>query len=261
MTPDRYLISTLDIPDTRVLFTWGGNEFAGMMKIKKNGERKYRMIADNGHKKDLPKHATPQLWRPEFESVWPHDLPDPAWTTPSREREESSQSVDDTLEVEHTDPLGKPKTPPRSINECEQRIIRAWRTMNHPGIVRKDLQTKLSFYPEDFLIASEVRKQDIFKGRARLKLEDLDDFDFSAPEPSTEAIGVFQPSARDISDWDYAMGWIANVDRRTKRIFAMRFAVPRWSWSAIAANLNRSKQAIEQKYNREISKAYGRAVS
>ena len=259
MTSDRYHISTLDIPDTRVLFTWGETEFAGLMKIKKNGDRRYRMIMNNGHKKDLPRHATPHLWRPEYEPVWPHDLPEPAWTMPERENEEPQDDVVDELEEEYTGPLGKPKTPPKSIEVCEQRIIRAWRTMCHPGVVKKDLQTKLTFYPEDFLIASEVKKQDVFKGRANLSLSDLDDFDFGVPDPSIEAIGVFQPTARDISDWDYVMGWIANIDRQTKAIFTRRFAVPRSSWSKISRELRGTKRMLSYKYKNEIEKAYWRA--
>jgi hypothetical protein len=260
MTPDRYHISTLEIPDTRVLFTWGESEFPGMMKVNKQGNRKYRMILDNGHKKDLPEYATPHLWRPEFESVWPHELPEPSRTMPAPQKVEEQPAVEDTLEAEHTSPLGKPRTPPKTLDECEQRIIRAWRTMNHPGVVRKDLQTKLTYYPEDFLIAADVCKQGILKGRARVSLTELGDFHFGAPESSEEAIGVFNPTTRDMSDWDYALDWIKGVDGRTKRIFARRFAVPRWSWAAISEDLGRSRQAVEQKYRREIKRAFERAL-
>jgi hypothetical protein len=260
VTQDRYHILTLEIPDTRVLFTWGDAEFPGMMKLGKQGNRKYRMILDSGHKKDLPRHATPQLWRPEFESVWPHDLPAPAWSRPPSKQETNQPTIEDTLEAEHTSPLGKSRTQPKSIEECEQRIIRAWRTMNHPGVVKKDLQNKLTYYPEDFLIASSVCKQDILKGRARVSLKELDDFDFGAPEPSEEAIGVFNPTTRDMSDWDYALDWIKGIDKRTKRIFARRFAVPRWSWKATSEDIGKPEYVLTYKYNQEILKAFRRAT-
>ncbi len=255
-----YAISTLDIPDTRVLFMWGEKEFPGMLKVNQQGARKYRMILDSGHKQDLPNYATPHLWRPEFEAVWPHTLPEPAWTTPPAKQGPGRPTVVDELECEYKSALGKARTPPRSIGECEQRIIRAWRTMNHPGVVKSDLRTKMTYYPEDFLTASSVCKQDILKGLARVTLDELGDFDFGAPEPSEEAIGVFNPTTRDMSDWDYALDWIKGIDRRTKDIFARRFSVPRWSWTVIAEYIGKPAHVITYKYKQEIAKAFRRST-
>lgn len=132
------------------------------------------------------------------------------------------------------------QTAPTSIEECEARILRAYRT--------SDAQRRVGHGPGSFCgdIPSDMVKIALMTAAREREREERRE----GRAPDLEAVrSGWTPGERDKEDWTYALAWLNGVDRRALRILALRAADPPWSFRQIAERLRLgSHETVRARY-------------
>lgn len=197
---------------------------------------------------------SPALWRPAPGIVWPDALPAPI------EHHFTARAMDLTphpTEADALDPylahdgwpapglkLGE-RTPPVSFEECEARILRAFRTEETRAGGVRGHRGSGGFCGD---IPSDMVRIALKAAEAQRLAE--------SGERSFEAVrSAWSPTRRDNGDWDYAQAWLRPVSARDRQIVKWRAADPPWSWRQIAEKLRVSKTGVELRYRAAIETA------
>ena len=123
------------------------------------------------------------------------------------------------------------RAPPVSLAECEARILRAYRT-SAAVMVAGSGHRKRTMCAD---IPAEMVKAALKRAEAeRIAAGDVTGADFDGVR------SAWQPTRRDLGDWDYALGWLTGVPARGRRALEMRAADPQFSFRQIGEALGRA---------------------
>lgn len=245
MGAPRYNIKSLSIPGLDVWFSVAGKEVRGYLFLTPSGRPRYRVyVTEYGrrHSQDLPRHAWPDLWRPAV--PWPEPLPMEATVM----RPVAWQSKPPPLRtVEPSEPvvgwpypnlrLGRAGTPPKTIQECEARILRAIRTSR---VQERDDDNRgpSALWPKDLVIAAAIVEKSMRASKTRklpgFRPEDYEQFYID--ESDLEARPArWDPLPRDVSDYEWRpRGPLYWPPDWSWSLFARRADMPVWTFGQIA---------------------------
>lgn len=232
-----FQISSLSRDETRVRFMLASGETPIGWRLRtKHGHALYRIVLKQNKTLDLPRHAEPCLWQPIDFDIWPDHLPESAIPSLERPVNDCQVSPDVPLEPDfvHGLRLGETGAPPQTIEECEERLLLGIRTMNSPGVVRRERLGYGSAWPPVLvewadLIARSEDKSDLRAARA-----------------------PWAPTRRDLGDWDSAVGWLRGCNPDDWPLFEMRAANPRYSWRQIAETSDTAIEAVKRYYRQAL---------
>ena len=192
-------------------------------------------------------------WQPPDARHWPSPLPEPlssqmgavAWQSPPPlpEPEDGTEQGD-----------GWPYpglrlgvlVPPRHLEECEARLLRAIRTMRSPAVAGI---VGASGYAGD--IPRETIKIILQVAAAERVAEDGDN-ELAAVR------SAWAPTRRDITDWSYCAEWLNGVSKRARSVLYLRSDDPPPSYTEITRYLGGSPQGMHQLYHSTVERIYRR---
>jgi len=200
---------------------------------------------------------TPLAWRPWVPGVWPDPLPEPVQGAVIR-RQEAGRAEQDGAVASHTDVLisdscllspehGWPypglalgeRTPPRSRQEAEARVLRALRTMNVLPRPRNGGGGG-GCWPREWTVLA-----------ARLDaLERLASGERDTHVPPVRS--TWLATRRDQGDWLYALKWMGGLADAHRRVIRLRAADPPYGWREIARREQIARQDVQQRYEAAI---------
>jgi hypothetical protein len=199
---------------------------------------------------------TPVAWRPLPGVLWPDPLPSPL-TGPVPPPPAPPAEIEPPPLPEVDDwpypglRLGE-RVAPASEQECEARVLRALRRMDHEPRVGLYASRISADYPRE-LYHLMVRQQ---------LAEDLAEA-LAAGRRITDAPDVrvaWTPTRRDNGDWDYALEWWRQLARADRALFRYRAANPSWSWRQIAEAEGQTVSALTGRYARAIARMFAIAT-
>ena len=202
-----------------------------------------------------PSDYSPTAFRPLDLSAWRHPLPPPLDPVfgPKRPLAPSIEPADDDVTALGAVGAGQPKrhqgsddwphpglklggkgSAPASIEECEARLLRAFRTSASRaggGAVGHAVASTCADIPREMVLASCAANAAYWAVHP-----DADGSTFEAVRSG------WTPSKRDASDWDTALGWLNGLNKRAVRVVALRAADPPWSFRQIAERFGMKNQ-------------------
>lgn len=202
--------------------------------------------------------TSPNSFRPVDEAAWPYALPAPLDPPLGPKRPPAAlPAAPEPLDPHHGSDdwpypglaLGR-LTAPRSREECEARVLRAYRTSAAQPRTGHGGSSLCADIPKEIVLAS-VRLNEAWW----------------SVHPDADG-GVFEavrsgwtPTERDIADWWVALGWLNHVEPKARRAVALRAADPPWSFRQIAERLGvMSHNTARALYGRAIDHAFGAAA-
>lgn len=207
-----------------------------------------------------PSDFSPRLFRPVDLARWDHKrTPLPAPVTPA---------LGSSLQTARANPMAEPldphagddgwpyprltlgeRTTPASREECEARLLRAWRT----NALSHDVGHSTGSFCSD--IPSEMVKVALkFTNRARL-IEEARGGPIK-PENYNAVRSGWTPTRRDFGDWDYALSWVAALRWDGRKAVEMRAADPPYSFRSIGGILHCHHATAQRTYDRAIDAAF-----
>lgn len=190
-----YRADDLDHDSILVCFWLDWGEALGMKKFTRRGKSAvYRIRKSNRHFEDLPKWASPSLWRPIREDMWPYPLPEPVTILVPPERPE---------------PVASPRKPKEAVDvtihrysepgeisreEAEIRMIRFIRTehvspWHNPTGLRSGWPGYLDYLSEWAKSLEEAKKD-------------------ATRDPTPR----WEPTPRDITDSETVVKWFTSLN-------------------------------------------------
>jgi hypothetical protein len=267
---ERYGIGTLDLPGLDVWFSIAGSEVRGYLFLTPSGRPRYRIyVTENGrrHTQDLPRSATPDLWRPAV--AWPEPLPAPAvltkpvaWQSPPVPQRTAEPPEPVAGWPYPNLRLGRAGTPPKTVQEAEARILRAIRTR---WVQERDtdLRGPTALWPKDLMVAAAVVEKNMRASPTRklagFRPEDyeqvfVDESDLRA-RPAR-----WVPEPRDVSDYEWRPnGPLYWPVPWSKHLFSRRSAMPVWTFGQIADDEGLSESEVIEIYAEACQTAFERA--
>jgi len=262
----RYPIEDLYYDTEDLWLTVYDREVKGRVRFTGAGKRKYRRYVSLRHTEDLPKHATPTLWRPF--SDWPYELPDPAALTVEQVR--PAPKISEPISAIHLGNgdfwphahvrLGRPNEKPECSDESEARYLRSVRTH---WMMTKERVKVSSLWPKPWLTESAL----IQKTLHALKRDELSWFhpgdrdDFHVDKSNLEARPVpFKPTPRDITEWELGR-WIDWRPTTDAGLIESQAQNPPPSFYELADTLNTTVAAVARRYEAAKEELYWRAIT
>lgn len=174
---------------------------------------------------------SPTAFRPLDVAAWRHPLPaplDPVFgaNRPISPLSEPAESIDPHLASDgwpYPD-IALGLGVPRSSEECEARVLRAFRTSHAQSRVGHGSGSTCADIPREMvLVALKLAEQErLAQERERGIVQSL------------EAVrSGWTPTKRDLADWWVALGWLEGLAPRKVRIVGLRAADPPWSYHQI----------------------------
>lgn len=261
----RYPVSELFEDTEDLWFAIGMIEVKGRVRFTNSGKVRFRRYVDRRHTEDLPKHATPQLWRPANAETWPYDLPEPVRATGYIQPEPPAASPPvpsrhlgrgDFWPHPHVR-LGRPGEAPGSPDEAEARYLRAVRTH---WLMTCEKRIDEVLWPGPWIVESQIIEKQLKaqKGRHGLFREsDYDDFHIDLyvtddkPEP-------FQPTPRDVSEWELGL-WSKWTPRTDGGLLDSQARMPPVSFYELAERIGTTVEALERRYESAKQELWERA--
>lgn len=174
-------------------------------------------------------------WQPRIGLVWPDPLPEPIIAAITRERPPPPEPEPLDGHV-HDDgwpypdlALGCAPDLPRSVRECEARVLRGIRTERHPGVVTG---TRPMGFVDSVVAVARGQLVDDYKDKTAIGAE----------------VAPFQPLRRDLTDWDFALRWFARLDRAGQALILARAENPPRTYRAIGKAFSISGALARQRY-------------
>ncbi|MGE0022502.1 MAG: hypothetical protein AB7S70_02600 [Hyphomicrobium sp.] len=206
-----------------------------------------------------PWDLSPRAFSPLNAEDWPYPLPaplDPAFGRRAPRSEE--RAPDEGVDAAHgTDDWPHPgllltRGVPRSREECEARLLRAFRTSDaQHGVGHGGSSTCADIPREMVLIALKYAAREREAEERRGK-RDTD---------ATAVRSGWTPTRRDLEDWVTALSWLNGVEGRAIDVVAMRAADPPWSFRQIAEKVRaRCHKTARHLYERALDQAYTAAL-
>lgn len=205
----------------------------------------------------------PRAWAPLDAATFGHPLPEPLtdWVPPRSPGQVGmpvpADIAEDTIAPRHVEGWPFPglalaeRMPPATLAECEARLLRAYRTsaavrVAGSGHGRRTLAAD---------IPAEMVKAALKAAEAeRIRAGDVTGSDFEAVR------SAWQPSRRDLGDWDTALGWLASAECKGRRAVEMRAADPQFSFRQIGEALGGvAPGSAHALYRRTIEAAFAAA--
>lgn len=262
----RYPIEDLYHDTEDLWLTVYDREVRGRVRFTGAGKRKYRRYVSLRHTEDLPKHATPTLWRPFSE--WPYELPEPAALTVEQVR--TPPKISEPIPAIHLGNgdfwphahirLGRPNEKPECSDEAEARYLRAVRTHRH--MTRESVATP-SLWPKPLIVASQLVAKYLETSKSgqlvHFRQDDYDDFyiDRSSLEARR---AVFDPTPRDVSEWELGR-WIEWRPYADAGLIESQAQNPPPSFYELADTLSTTVAAITRRYEAAKEELYRRATA
>lgn len=272
-----YPIAAMRWPHEPVFVSLAAGGFHGIAEIRKHPRRKiwwwYQVgrVLDDGWTRvsEMPLEMygrepetdwSPVAFRPLDLSAWRHPLPEPLTPAlgPKRPPARTPEPPEGIDPHQGSDDWPYPGlrlgmcTAPSTREECEARILRAFRTSASRAGGRVGLGPSgfCADIPSDFIrIALKNGEAERLREERRLGISQ-----------SAEALrSGWTPSKRDIDDWDYALGWLNSVDRASVDVVELRAADPPYSFRQIAGRLRVPRPTIQNWYARAIDVAFASA--
>lgn len=277
----RYPIEDLYHDTEDLWLTVYDREVRGRVRFTGAGKRKYRRYVSLRHTEDLPKHATPTLWRPFSE--WPYELPEPAALTIEQVR--SAPKISEPIPAIHLGNgdfwphahirLGRPNEKPECADEAEARYLRAVRT--HRMMERMPVRTGCVWPGPLMTKANEIAKFLEAAGRANkdehkrdaalakiyshlgFRSNDVLDFhvDISDLRPRP---APFVPTPRDVTEWELGR-WIDWRPTTDAGLIESQAQNPPPSFYELADTLSTTVAAITRRYEAAKEELYRRATA
>lgn len=274
----RYPVSELYEDTEDLWFAIGMIEVKGRVRFTNSGKVRFRRYVDRRHTEDLPKHATPQLWRPANAETWPYQLPEPVRATGYIQPEPPAASP--AMPARHLGRgdfwphahvrLGRPGEAPGSPDEAEARYLRAVRTH---WLMTKERTIQQCVWPKPLLIAAENARQLLEladktqvdaktrKKRDRLLLamrpDDHDDF-FIERYVVNDTPTPFQPTPRDVSEWELGL-WSKWTPKTDGGLLGSQARMPPLSFYELAERIGTTVEALERRYEAAKQELWERA--
>lgn len=206
-----------------------------------------------------PSPKSPTAWRPLDVAAWPHPLPaplDPSFgpKRPPTATPEAAEALDPHIGDDGWPYPGLVLTlgTPASREECEARVLRAFRTSASAaggGAIGHAARTMSADIPKEIILAS-------------IRLNEA----WWSVHPDADG-GVFEavrsgwtPNKRDVGDWVTALGWLDYLEPRAVRVISLRAADPPFSFRQIAERIRVSHHVTAKRiYERAIDAAFASA--
>jgi hypothetical protein len=229
---------------------WGGEAYGWI-------PREEVRLAEVG--RDPPSRWSPTAWRPVDAAAWRHPLPpplDPAFgankppvvTPEAPEGIDPHQGSDDWPYPDVKLGLGVPA----SREECEARVLRAFRTQALAGGIVG--HSDGSFCGD---MPGEIGRQARWHCNQEREAEERR---LGVAQPLEAVRSGWTPSKRDIEDWDTALGWLNGLLRLDKDIVALRASDPPWSFRQIGELKHIHRQKAKRWYDEAIDAAFQSAL-
>ncbi len=144
-------------------------------------------------------------------------------------------------------------TPPRSLEECEARVLRALRTMDGQPRVGIAIRSIAADIPSELYYL--MRRQQMADDLARLRENRKIDTDLKTVRIA------FTLLRRDWSDWDYALDWYRGLSRDSRELIRMRAENPPFTWRQIGRHRKESHETSRRTYEAAIASMYRAATA
>lgn len=261
----RYSVENLFYDTEDLWLTIYDREVKGRVRFTGSGRRKYRRYVSLRHTEDLPKHATPSLWRPV--SDWPYEFPETATLTIEQVR--PVPKISEPVPPLHIGTgnfwphphvrLGRPTEKPECADEAEARYLRAVRT--HRQMTREHVATPC-LWPKPLIVASQLVGKYLATSKSgRLAHFQNDDYaDFYIDQSQLEARPVpFEPTPRDVSEWELGT-WVNWRPFTDAALIESQAHNPPPSFYELADTLSTTVAAITRRYEGAKEELYRRAI-
>lgn len=262
----RYSVGHLFYDTEDLWLTVYDREVRGRVRFTGSGKPRFRRYVDRRHTEDIPKHATPTLWRPVDVRTWPYELPEAARLVSEVVRPHPTCSPQiAALHLGNGDfwphahvRLGRPGEKPESADESEARYLRAVRTHRLMTRERKQVAT---LWPKPWLTEAAL----ISKTLHALKRDELSWFqpgdknDFHVDRSNLEARPApFEPTPRDVSEWELGR-WIDWRPTTDAGLIESQAHNPPPSFYELADTLSTTVTAIARRYESAKEELHWRA--
>lgn len=196
-------------------------------------------------------------WQPPNARQWASPLPEPlssqvgavAWQSPAPLPEPEDGTTQGDGWPYPGLRLGV-LVPPRHLEECEARLLRAIRTMRSPAVAGIG---GASGY------AGDIPREMIKIGLQYAAHERAQDEIKNGEAPSLDAVrSAWTPTRRDITDWNYCIDWLLGVSKRARSVLYLRSDDPPPSYTEITRHLGGSPQGMHQLYHSTVERIYRR---
>lgn len=261
----RYSVGKLFYDTEDLWLTVYDREVRGRVRFTGSGKARFRRYVDRRHTEDIPKHATPSLWRPFGD--WPYELPEPAALV--KEQVRPAPKISEPVSPIHLGTgdfwphahvrLGRPTEKPECADEAEARYLRAVRTNM---LMERVPTVHECVWPQPYVIESVL----IVKTLAALKRDDLPWFrpgdrdDFFIDRSELEARVVpFEPTPRDVTEWELGR-WKSWRPQTDAGLIESQAQNPPPSFYELADTLSTTVSAITRRYESAKDELYRRAT-
>jgi len=265
--PKKYAIRDLTLPGLEVWLTVGLKEVIGYLHLTPAGRSVYR-VGTIKRSVDLPKFTKPTSWRPKDERRWPCPLPEPIisqkpvdWGVDGKIAKESPEGPEPTVGWPYPGlRLGRAGEIPKSVKECEARILRALRA---EAVYGRERPRRSAYWPKDLMIASKLIEKGLYSastGRSGA-LRDADYADFHIDKTDLRPLPArWEPTPRDVSDYEWHPGGpLSWPTRAGLDVLVPRAALPAFAFWQIAQELRTSEDDAKRLYQHECEEAFRRA--
>lgn len=273
-----YPIEAMRWPNVPVVVSLGGAEVLAVVRMQARTKRwwwvqlgcwgdaekrwlRHQEIPLEMVGRNPPTRKSPTAWRPADPAIWRHPLPEPlSWPAmgPNRAAEPPQEPLEPIDPHLSSDGWPHPGLRlglgvPASREECEARVLRAFRTSASRaggGSVGHRAREICADIPKEIVLAS-VRRNELWWSIH----PDADGSVYQAVRSG------WAPSKRDIADWVEALGWLNGFERRSMRVIALRAADPPWSFRQIAERIGVKRNVTAKAvYERAIDQAFEAAL-
>lgn len=272
----RYSVGELFYDTEDLWLTVYDREVKGRVRFTGSGKARFRRYVDRRHTEDIPKHATPTLWRPVDPRTWPYELPEAARlvsevvsTPPSHSPQIPPLHLGNGDFWPHPHiRLGRPGEKPESADESEARYLRAvrthWMLTKERQIVEclwaKPLLVKSQVVEKVLLAAEKAKASDKEKLLKWLGFRPGDENDFHIDTSELKARPVpFKPTPRDISEWELGR-WIEWRPTTDAGLIESQAHNPPPSFYELADTLSTTVSAIARRYESAKEELHRRAT-
>jgi len=273
----RYKVSELYYDTEDLWLSVYDREVKGRVRFTGSGKPRFRRYVDRRHTEDIPKHATPTLWRPVDVRTWPYELPEAArlvsevvrpTPAPSPQIAALHHGNGDFWPHAHVR-LGRPGEKPESADEAEARYLRAirthWQMTREREIVEcvwpKPLLVKAQEVEKFLKVMYEAKPRDREKlmRRCRLRSEDFGEFHIDTSKLEARPV-PFKPTPRDISEWELGL-WMDWQPVTDPGLLESQARNPPPSFYELADTLRTTVDAIARRYKRAKEEVYQGATA
>jgi len=272
----RYSVGHLWYDTEDLWLTVYDREVRGRVRFTGSGKARFRRYVDRRHTEDIPKHATPTLWRPVDPRTWPYELPEAARLVSEVVRPAPTCSPQiaalhhgngDFWPHAHVR-LGRPNEKPECADESEARYLRAVRTHDFMEYIP---HIRECVWPQPLLVkAQEVEKflkvmyeakprdREKLVARCRLRSEDFGEFHIDTSKLEARPV-PFKPTPRDVSEWELGR-WIDWRPTTDAGLIESQAHNPPPSFYELADTLRTTVSAIARRYESAKDELHRRAT-